>query len=444
MGVLPDIADGVGVDIPTAGHVISLYALGVVIGAPVIAALGARLPRRTLLVGLMGAFLVGNGLSALAPGYRTLLVARFLSGLPHGAYFGVASLVAASLVAPHLRGRAVSSVMLGLATALVAGVPTATWLGQTLGWRSAYWTVVALAGLTATAVLAVVPSAPGNPEATVRGELSALRRPQVLLTLGVGIVGFGRHVRALQLHRPGGHRRHRPLPRHRSVGAARLRRRRPARDGARRPAGRPRAVPLARGHPGHDRRAARRHGPHVPVGARPLRRCLPRVRGRLRAGHLPAAAAHGDRRRRADARGGAQPLRPQSRQRPRRGAGRTGDRRRLRAPGAQCRRSRAGGCRARPARGLRRPATPVRRAAHGLRPRAGGAGTADRDVLTRGSQPRCNVAAAGCTPSGRRRPADSDHPAALVPQMRAAAAALPHPGVASVTGTWHTALGPGH
>src|SRR3954471_22098416 len=191
MGVLPDIAEGVGVDIPTAGHVISLYALGVVIGAPVIAALSARLPRRTLLVGLIGAFLVGNGLSALAPGYRTLLVARFLSGLPHGAYFGVASLVAASLVAPRLRGRAVSSVMLGIATALVAGVPAATWLGETLGWRAGHWTVVALAGLTAAAVLAVVPSAPGNPGATVRGELGALRRPQVLLTLGVGIVGFG-------------------------------------------------------------------------------------------------------------------------------------------------------------------------------------------------------------------------------------------------------------
>jgi DHA1 family inner membrane transport protein len=191
MGVLPDIADGIGVDIPTAGHVISLYALGVVVGAPVIAALSARLPRRALLVGLMTAFLVGNALSALAPGYRTLLVARFLSGLPHGAYFGVASLVAASLVAPHLRGRAVSSVMLGLATALVAGVPAATWLGQTLGWRSAYWTVAALAAATVAAVLAVVPSAPGNPGATVRGELGALRQAQVLLTLLVGIVGFG-------------------------------------------------------------------------------------------------------------------------------------------------------------------------------------------------------------------------------------------------------------
>jgi DHA1 family inner membrane transport protein len=191
MGVLPDIADGVGVDIPSAGHVISVYALGVVVGAPVIAALSARLPRRALLVGLMGAFLLGNALTAMAPGYRTLLVARFLSGLPHGAYFGVASLVAASLVAPRLRGRAVSSVMLGLAVALLAGVPAATWLGQTLGWRSAYWLVALLAAATVAAVLAVVPSSPGRPEATVRGELGALRRPQVILTLLVGIVGFG-------------------------------------------------------------------------------------------------------------------------------------------------------------------------------------------------------------------------------------------------------------
>jgi DHA1 family inner membrane transport protein len=191
MGVLPDIAEGVGVDIPSAGHVISAYALGVVVGAPVIAALSARLPRRGLLVALMTTFLIGNGLSAMAPGYRTLLVARFLGGLPHGAYFGVASLVAASLVAPHLRGRAVSSVMLGLAVALVAGVPSATWLGQTLGWRAAYWLVVVLAAVTVAAVLALVPSTPGRPAATIRGELGALRRPQVILTLLVGIVGFG-------------------------------------------------------------------------------------------------------------------------------------------------------------------------------------------------------------------------------------------------------------
>src|SRR5829696_5881903 len=191
MGLLPDIAEGVGVDIPSAGHLISAYALGVVVGAPVIAALSARLPRRALLVGLMTAFLVGNVLTALSPGYRTLLVARFFAGLPHGAYFGVASLIAASLVRPHQRGRAVSSVMLGLSVALLVGVPAATWLGQSLGWRSAYWTVVAIAAATVLSVLAVVPSSPAPRSAGVRAELTALRNPQVLLTLVVAIVGFG-------------------------------------------------------------------------------------------------------------------------------------------------------------------------------------------------------------------------------------------------------------
>ncbi|SNS84412.1 MFS transporter, DHA1 family, inner membrane transport protein [Geodermatophilus pulveris] len=191
MGVLPEIADGVGVDIPTAGQVISAYALGVVVGAPVIAALGARLPRRGLLVALMAAFLLGNLGSALAAGHAWLLLARFVSGLPHGAYFGVASLVAASLVRAELRGRAVSSVMLGLAVATVAGVPAATWLGQSLGWRAAYWAVVVLAAVTVAAVLAVVPATPGRSEVTVATELAALRRPQVLLTLLVATVGFG-------------------------------------------------------------------------------------------------------------------------------------------------------------------------------------------------------------------------------------------------------------
>jgi DHA1 family inner membrane transport protein len=191
MGLLPDIADGVDVSIPSAGHVISAYAIGVVIGSPVIAALGARLPRRALAMALMTAFVVGNALSALAPGYLTLVLARFVAGLPHGAYFGVASLIAASLVPARLRGRAVSSVMLGLAVANVAGVPAATWLGQHLGWRSAYWAVVVIAGLTVLAVLLVVPSVAGRAEASIRAELEALRRPQVLLTLSFGIVGFG-------------------------------------------------------------------------------------------------------------------------------------------------------------------------------------------------------------------------------------------------------------
>ena len=191
MGLLPDIAAGVDASIPSAGHLISAYALGVVVGAPVIASLGARLPRRTLAMGLMTAFVVGDSLSALAPGYGTLLVARFVAGLPHGAYFGVASLMAAALVPAHLRGRAVSSVMLGLAVANVAGVPAATWLGQHLGWRSAYWAVVVIGALTVLAVLVVVPAVPGRSEATIRSELGALRRPQVVLTLLVATVGFG-------------------------------------------------------------------------------------------------------------------------------------------------------------------------------------------------------------------------------------------------------------
>ncbi len=191
MGLLPDIAAGVGVDIPTAGRFISAYALGVVVGAPVLAALGARFPRRGLLVGLMAAFLVGNVATATAPGQTTLLVARFVTGLPHGAYFGVASLVAAALVPPALRGRAVSSVMLGLSAATLAGVPAATWLGQALGWRSAYWAVVVVAVLTVAAVAAVVPVTPQPADAGIRTELGALRRPQVLLTLVVATVGFG-------------------------------------------------------------------------------------------------------------------------------------------------------------------------------------------------------------------------------------------------------------
>jgi MFS transporter, DHA1 family, inner membrane transport protein len=191
MGLLPQLASGVGVSIPTAGHVISAYALGVVVGAPLIAVFGARLPRRELLIGLMAVFLVGNAASALATGFASLTAARFFAGLPHGAYFGVASLVAAGLVATERRGRAVSGVMLGLAFANVAGVPAATWLGQHAGWRSAYWLVSGLAALTALLVLWLVPHVAANRDATGRNELSAFRNPQVLLTLLAGAIGFG-------------------------------------------------------------------------------------------------------------------------------------------------------------------------------------------------------------------------------------------------------------
>ncbi len=191
MGLLPQVADGIGVSIPVAGHFISAYALGVVIGAPVLAYFGAKLPRRGLLLGLMAAYALFNALSALAPSYETLMVARFLDGLPHGGYFGVASLVAASMVAPERRGRAMALVLMGLPVANVVGVPAATWLGQHLGWRASFWVVAGLAALTIAMVLAFVPACEGNPEATGRRELLGLRKPQVWFAIVAGAVGFG-------------------------------------------------------------------------------------------------------------------------------------------------------------------------------------------------------------------------------------------------------------
>ncbi len=191
MGLLPQMARGVGATIPATGHAISAYALGVVVGAPLVAFLGSGWPRRALLVGLMALFAVGNVATALVSSYDALLVARFVSGLPHGAFFGVASLVAAGLARPGRQGRAVAMVMLGLSVANVLGVPAATWLGQELGYRAAYWLVGALGLVTLALVLAFVPSLPGDSDAHWRRELGALAKPQVLLTVLTGAVGFG-------------------------------------------------------------------------------------------------------------------------------------------------------------------------------------------------------------------------------------------------------------
>ncbi len=191
MGLLPNIAHAMGVSEPTAGHAVSAYALGVVIGAPVIAALCARVSRKILLIALMAAFTLGNIATVLAPTFGTLVAARFVSGLPHGAYFGVASLAAATLAPVGQRAKAVAAVMLGLSAANVVGVPAATWLGQHLGWRDAY-VVVAVIGLaTVAALIKFVPELTGITMTNPVTELGALRRPQVLLTLLVGAIGFG-------------------------------------------------------------------------------------------------------------------------------------------------------------------------------------------------------------------------------------------------------------
>ncbi len=191
MGLLPQVADGVGVSIPTAGHLISAYALGVVVGAPVLAFFGARLPRRGLLVALMAAYAGANALSAIAGSYGLLLFSRFLCGVPHGAFFGVASLVAASLAPRGREGRAVATVMIGLSVANVLGVPIATWLGQAVGWRAAFWVAAGLAVVTTALVTLFLPACPGDAAATGRRELALFRSPQAWLTLLAGAVGFG-------------------------------------------------------------------------------------------------------------------------------------------------------------------------------------------------------------------------------------------------------------
>jgi MFS transporter, DHA1 family, inner membrane transport protein len=191
MGLLEEIADGIHRSNATTGHIITAYALGVVVGAPVIVSLGARLPKRELAIGLILALGIGNAITAMASGYLPVMLARFVAGLPHGAYFGVASLLAASLVRPEFKGRAVSSVMLGLSVATVVGVPASTVLGQHLGWRSAYWVVLAITIATALMIFAFVPHSPANRDASVRSELAALKRPQVLYAVSAGMIGFG-------------------------------------------------------------------------------------------------------------------------------------------------------------------------------------------------------------------------------------------------------------
>jgi len=191
MSLLPYFSKDLHIDPATAGHVISAYALGVVVGAPTIAVLAARLSRKFLLIMLMLVFGLANGLSALAPDYHWMLFFRFVSGLPHGAYFGVASLVGASIVPAEKRARAVARIMLGLTIATVIGVPAANWMGQVTGWRAGFGLVAMLSVLTMGLVWAFAPKQPRDLDAHPMRELGALKRGQVWLTLGIGAIGFG-------------------------------------------------------------------------------------------------------------------------------------------------------------------------------------------------------------------------------------------------------------
>ncbi len=191
MSLLPFIARDLHVSEPVAGHIVSAYALGVVIGAPVLAVLSARMRRRRLMIMLMLLFAMGNALSASAPTYGWMLAFRFLSGLPHGAYFGIAALVAAGVMGPERRTAAVGRVMLGLTVATIVGVPLANELGQWAGWRWGFAIVAVLALLTALFIRLFAPNDPVSAGASPLRELGALRHRQVWLTLATGAIGFG-------------------------------------------------------------------------------------------------------------------------------------------------------------------------------------------------------------------------------------------------------------
>ncbi|MFD7645581.1 MFS transporter [Kitasatospora sp. NPDC059795] len=189
MGLLPQIADSLDVSIPHAGWLISMYAIGVVIGAPLLTVGAARLPRKTVLVGLAALFTAGNLLCAIAPNFGFLAAARLIAGLPHGAFFGAGAVAAAELVAPHLRARAVSVMFSGLTVANILGVPVATLLGQHLGWRAAMLVVVVIGLLGALAIARLVPQLPTHPGGGVRSELAAFGNRQLWYALATVVFG---------------------------------------------------------------------------------------------------------------------------------------------------------------------------------------------------------------------------------------------------------------
>ncbi|WOF44157.1 MFS transporter [Sphingopyxis indica] len=189
MGMLPDIATGLGVSIPAAGLLVSAYALGVMAGAPLMTLATGRMKRRTLLIALMGIFTLGNLLSAIASDYAMLMAARVITSLNHGAFFGVGSVVAASLVAPERRASAVAAMFMGLTLANVVGVPLAPWIGESFGWRAAFGAIAVWGLFTMAALRVALPDMPRGEGTDMLAELGVLRRREVLVALALTAVG---------------------------------------------------------------------------------------------------------------------------------------------------------------------------------------------------------------------------------------------------------------
>ncbi|MFI5777226.1 MFS transporter [Nocardia sp. NPDC051570] len=191
IGLLPGIAAGFGVSIPTAGWLVTGYALGVLVGAPIMTGLGTRVSRKRMLLISLSLLIGGNVLSAVAPNFGLMLSGRIVASMAHGAFFGIGSVVAGSLVRPERRAGAIAMMFTGLTVATVVGVPVSTLLGQQFGWRLAF-ALVALVGVLAFGgVFALVPEQHAQPGARLRHELAVLRNPQVLLAMAMTVLGFG-------------------------------------------------------------------------------------------------------------------------------------------------------------------------------------------------------------------------------------------------------------
>ncbi|GAA2240190.1 MFS transporter [Promicromonospora sukumoe] len=191
MGLLPDVGADLGATDPQVGHTITAYALGVVVGAPLLTVAAARMSRKRLLLALMAFYTVANVLSAAAPDIGWLVVGRFLAGLPHGAFFGVGAAVGAAVAGPAQRGRAVATMMTGLTIANVVGVPLSTWVGQAFGWRTSYVLIGVLGIATLAGLWRLIPAGAGGEGRSVRTELATLRNAPLWFAFVAGAVGFG-------------------------------------------------------------------------------------------------------------------------------------------------------------------------------------------------------------------------------------------------------------
>lgn len=192
VGLLPTVAADLGIGLPSAGLIVSVYALGVTFGAPVLTALSGRMARKPLLLGLMALFIAGNAAAALSPGYETLLVARVLSAFAHGVFFSVGATIAADLVAPDRRASAIALMFMGLTVAIVTGVPLGTWIGQMFGWRATFWAVAGLGVMALAGIAALLPSTlAAAPAARLRDQIRVLGSGRLLLVYGMTALGYG-------------------------------------------------------------------------------------------------------------------------------------------------------------------------------------------------------------------------------------------------------------